>query len=502
MNGKKLFRSKNFFVFNLLLVGLVAGFVVSMITFGCSTRLSSGETAYAQEKQADPIQVPPSMEEMQNSFRAVARKSLPVVVEVKVVEVVKQAVPQSRGWPWDFLFPDQQNNNQGQQQPQEREYRNQGLGSGVIVRNNGNTHYVLTNNHVAGKADEIKVVLNDGREYPAKLVGADERMDLAMVSFDAKEDIPVAEIGDSDKLQVGDWVIAVGSPFGFVSSVTAGIVSAKGRSGPQNNISDFIQTDAAINQGNSGGALMNIYGQVVGINTWIAAPSGGSVGLGFAIPINNAKKAIDDFINKGEIEYGWLGVTVSELYPGMEESMGIDNQKGAFIQNVYIDSPAAKGGIEPGDFVTAIDNRAVRSRDDLVRMVGELPAGSSVDFDIIRDGKEITLKVKIGKRENSEAIAGNMSKLWPGLTVIGLDEDVRNELKIDAKENGVVVVGVEKGTKPYVAGIRNYDLIYRINDKQINNVGDFYDAMNDKNVKEYKIYYKREGSEFFAGIVR
>lgn len=135
-------------------------------------------------------------------------------------------------------------------------------------------------------------------------------------------------------------------------------------------------------------------------------------------------------------------------------------------------------------------------------MVGELTAGSSVDFDIIRDGKKITLKVKIGKRENSEAIAGNMSKLWPGLTVIGLDEDVRNELKINAKENGVVVVGVEKGTKPYVAGIRNYDLIYRINDTQINNVGDFYDAMNDKNVKEYKIYYKREGSEFFAGIVR
>lgn len=501
MNGKKLFYSGNFLVFNLLLVGVIAGFVVAMVTFGCSTGISSGEKALAQETGDRTLAVAPSMEEMQNSFRAVAQKALPVVVEIKVVEVVTQQVPQSRGWPWDFLFPEQQEG-PGGTAPEEREYRNQGLGSGVIVRSDGNTHYVLTNDHVAGKADEIMVVLNDGREFPAELVGGDERMDLAMVSFEAKEKIPVADLGDSDELQVGDWVLAVGSPFGFVSSVTAGIVSAKGRSGPQNNISDFIQTDAAINQGNSGGALVNIYGEVVGINTWIAAPTGGNVGLGFSIPINNAKRAIDDFISKGQIEYGWLGVTVTNVFPGMEESLKIENRKGAFIHNVYIGSPAEKGGIRPGDFVTAIDGRDVRSSDDLVRMVGELTAGSKVTFAVIRNGAERTVTVEIGKRENSEAIAGRMNMLWPGITVVPLDDEVRSRLSLDKNEKGIVAAGVDRGTKAYTAGLRPYDLIYRINDADIETVADFYRAINEESSGEYKIYYKREGSEFFAGIVR
>jgi Do/DeqQ family serine protease len=502
MSEKKIFYSKKFFVFNLLLVGVIAGFVVAMITFGCSTGISSGETAFAQEKSDSAIQVPPSMEEMQNSFRSVARKALPVVVEIKVVEVVTQQVPQGRGWPWDFLFPEQQNGPNGTDAPEEREYRNQGLGSGVIVRSDGDTHYVLTNEHVAGKADEIMVVLNDGREFPAKLVGGDERMDLAMVSFEAEGEIPIADLGDSDELQIGDWVIAVGSPFGFVSSVTAGIVSAKGRSGPQNNISDFIQTDAAINQGNSGGALVNIYGEVVGINTWIAAPTGGNVGLGFSIPINNAKRAIDDFINKGEIQYGWLGVTVTDIFPGMADSLKIQNRSGAFIHNVYIGSPAEKGGIRPGDFVFSIDKRPVRNRDDLVRMVGELPAGARVDFSLVRNGNELTVTVEIGKRENSEAIAGRMNMLWPGLTVVPIDDEVRSRLELDRKIDGVVAAGVDRGTKAYIAGLRPYDVIFRINDTDIETVADFYKAINEPNVKEYKINYVREGSEFFAGIVR
>ena len=498
MKEKGLFHSGKFFVFNILLVGLIMGFILSMVTFGCSTKISGNQQAYAQE-DSSTITVPASIEELQNSFRSVAAKALPVVVELRVVEVVKQSLPQSRGWPWDFLFPDQEN---GNSRPEEREYRSQGLGSGVIVRNNRNDHYVLTNNHVAGKADEIMVVLNDGREYPAQLVGADERMDLAMVSFTTDDEIPIADLGDSEELQIGDWVLAVGSPFGFVSSVTAGIVSAKGRSGPENNISDFIQTDAAINQGNSGGALVNIRGEVVGINTWIAAPTGGSVGLGFAIPINNAKRAIDDFIDKGEIEYGWLGVTVTDLMPGMEEDLGLEKRKGAFIHNVYIDSPADKGGIEPGDYIISIDGKAVRSRDDLIRMVGELPAGSRVNFSLIRYGESITEEVRIGKREDSEAIAGRMSKLWPGITILPISDDLRQELDLSSREKGVVAAMVEKGTKAYMSGIRPYDLIYQINEQTIESLEDFYRAINESSSDEYKIYYKREGSEFFAGIVR
>jgi serine protease Do len=501
MNGSRLFRSRNFFVFNLLMVGLLAGFILAMITFGCSTRISGGETALAQERTGESLTVPPSMEEMQNSFRAVSRKSLPVVVELKVVELVTQAVPQNRGWPWDFLFPDQQRDN-GQEAPEERQFRNQGLGSGVIVRKNGDTYYVLTNEHVAGKADEIMVVLNGGQEYSATLVGGDPRMDLAMVSFESEEDYPVADLGDSDVLEVGDWVIAVGSPFGFVSSVTAGIVSAKGRSGPQNNISDFIQTDAAINRGNSGGALVNIYGEVVGINTWIAAPTGGSVGLGFAIPINNAKRAINDFIEKGEIEYGWLGVSVTDLIPGTAEPLGIENQRGAFISNVYIDSPAEKGGMKPGDFVTAIGDRTVRNREDLVRMVGELPAGSRNSFTLIRNGKTLDISVEIGKREDSEAIAGRMANLWPGFTVLPIDDEVRESLELKNNQQGVVTAVVDRGTKAFIHGLRPYDVIYKINEIDIKTIADFYRAINEENVSEYKIYYLREGSEGFAGVVR
>lgn len=498
MKKQGIFYSGKFFVFNILILGLIIGFVLSMITFGCSTRVSGSEQVYAQEG-GETLPVPASIEELQNSFRAVASKALPVVVELKVVEVVTQSVPQNRGWPWDFLFPDQED---GTARPEEREYRSQGLGSGVIVQNRKDLHYVLTNNHVVGKADEIVVVLNDGREYPAELVGADERMDLAMVSFSTGEDIPVAMLGDSDELQIGDWVLAVGSPFGFVSSVTAGIVSAKGRSGPEDNISDFIQTDAAINQGNSGGALVNIRGEVVGINTWIAAPTGGSVGLGFAIPINNAKGAIEDFIEKGKIEYGWLGVTVTDLLPGMAEALDLENQKGAFIHNIYLDSPADKGGIKPGDFIISIDNRPVRNRDDLVRMVGELTAGSIVEFSIVRYGETTSEVVRIGKREESQAIAGRMNMLWPGITIVPLNDELGKELELSGDEEGVLAAMVEKGTKAYLAGIRPYDLIYRINDTPIRELSDFYRSINESENGEYKIYYKREGSEFFAGIVR
>ncbi len=203
-----------------------------------------------------------------------------------------------QGWTWDFLRPENQQGDNGEEQ----QFKRRGMGSGVIVRQKGDTYYILTNAHVAGKADEINAVLNNGDEYTSKLVGKDPRRDLALVKFSSDKEIPVAEIGDSSDLRVGDWVLAVGSPFGFVNSVTAGIVSAKGRSGPQNMMSQFIQTDAAINRGNSGGALVDIDGKVVGINTWIAAPSGGSVGLGFAVPINDAKNSIDDMITKGTVD--------------------------------------------------------------------------------------------------------------------------------------------------------------------------------------------------------
>jgi len=504
MDHKKLFYSKKFFLFNLVLVGVIVGFTLSFITFGCSTDVKAGEKAQAQEESDTSASAKDmaTAASLQNSFRSVAQKSLPVVVELKVVEIVQQQAPSSRGWPWDFLFPEENNNNNNND-GEEREFRNQGLGSGVIVRKNGNKYYILTNDHVVGEADEIKAILNDGKEFTASLVGKDPRKDLALVMFESKrDDIPIAELGDSDKTQVGDWVLAVGSPFGFVSSVTAGIVSAKGRSGPQGNISDFIQTDAAINRGNSGGALVNIDGEVVGINTWIAAPTGGSVGLGFAIPINNAKKAIDDFITKGKVEYGWLGVTVGDVNQELADTIGLDARDGAFIHNVYIDSPADKGGIRPGDFITQINGRNVSGRDEVVRVVGDLEAGEKATFQVNRFGKETTLEVEIGKRKESEEILSNQNKLWPGMIVVPLEEEARKELDLDKSQSGVLVANVDKGTKAYIGGIRNYDVITKINDNNVNSLEDFYQLISDKSINEFKISYLREGNKYFTGIER
>jgi len=502
MNHRKLFYSKKFFIFNIMLVGVIAGFVVAFLLFGSSGSIKAGDSVQAQEVERVPYSSDEDIataQSLQNSFRSVAKKALPVVVELKVVEVVTQQVPRADGWPWDFLFPEQEEDQDGQ----EREFRNQGLGSGVIVRRDGDTFFVLTNEHVVGEADEIEVVLYDNREYSASLVGKDPRKDLAMVKFETDDrDIAVAHLGDSEELQVGDWVLAVGSPYGFVSSITAGIVSAKGRSGPEGNISDFIQTDAAINRGNSGGALVDIYGNVVGINTWIAAPTGGNVGLGFAIPINNAKSAIDDFITKGKVEYGWLGVSVGDVTDELSQHLGLETDKGAFVHNIYLDSPADKGGMRAGDFITSINGRKVESRDEVVRIVGDLKAGERARFEVLRFGERMVLDVKIGERLNDDDILSNQNKLWPGMTVAPLQEEVKKQLDLDSSLKGVLVVNVERGTKAFVHGMRSYDIITSINDQEIESMEDFFRIISDTREDKFEIIYLREGEKGYAGIVR
>ena len=335
-----------------------------------------------------------------------------------------------------------------------------------------------TNTHVTGEAEEINAVLNDGREITATLVGKDPRRDLALVKFNSDKEIPVAELGDSSNLKVGDWVLAVGSPFGFVNSVTAGIVSAKVRSGPENMMSRFIQTDAAINQGNSGGALVNIDGKVVGINTWIAAPTEGSVGLGFAVPIDDAKKSIDEMITKGTVDYGWLGVTVTDMSEKVAEEMKLSIQKGAFIHNVYLDSPAQKGGLRPGDFVTEINGKKITSRDDLVRVVGNMKAGERAEFSIIRYSEQKTVTMEIGKRKDEQTIQAQQNKLWPGMVVVPLEKQAREQLGLDSSVTGALVANLQEKSKPYIGGIRPYDVVTEINDTTIESLMDFFKAVN------------------------
>ena len=314
MNLVKGLFSKKIFIFNLVLLGALFGFSMAFLSFSCSVPKDAQagakvKTAQAQESAQIPKSALEVAESLQTAFKSIADKVKPSIVELKTTTTRRQQIP--NGIPWEFFFGPQDGEGPGRR---EREHRTQGLGSGIIVKadSGSNTYYVITNYHVVKDADEISVEVQGERSYPAKMVGTDERKDLAMVSFTTSDKHIVAELGDSDNVRTGDWAIAVGSPLGFMSSVTMGIISAVGRtSGPGGNINDFLQTDASINQGNSGGALVNIRGEVIGINTWIASNNSGlSIGLGFAIPINNAKRTINEFINKGEISYGWLGVSL------------------------------------------------------------------------------------------------------------------------------------------------------------------------------------------------
>ena len=456
-------------------------------------------TTAAPAASADLPAATASLEAIQLSFRDIAKRVLPVVVEIDVTETVTQA---QSGSPFDFF-----NNRGGQGDPQQ--FQRSGLGSGIIVRQNGSTVYVLTNNHVVESATEVSVKLQDQRTFKAKVVGKDARRDLAVVSFESKEAMAVAELGNSSALEPGDLVLAVGNPFGFESSITMGIVSAVGRSGPegQQTYTDYIQTDAAINQGNSGGALVDIRGRVVGVNTWIAAPTGGSVGIGFAIPIDNAKKSIDDFISKGRVEYGWLGVQIGDLsetapYTGFAKDLKVEGQKGALIVATYKGSPADKAGLLPGDFVVKIDGQDVKSRDQLTQIVGGLAAGSTHEFELVRAGARVKLPVKIGVRDDKDEVAPPKN-LWPGMTVAKLTDELRAAAKVGAGVDGLLVGAVSDTETPAAkAGFQAGDVIVSVNGTSAKNVMDYYRALNDTAKRTLTFAVNRAGKEITIELPR
>ena len=413
----------------------------------------------------------------QSSFRAVARKVIPVVVEVNVEEIIRQ--------------PDPEGLKEGS--PDEREFRRPGLGSGVIVRRDGEKVYVLTNNHVIGDADEISVSLYNGRKFEAATVGRDERKDLALLVFTSEDAIPVAELGNSDELKVGDWVIAVGNPLGLESTMTAGIVSALNRrGGPGNNISDFIQTDAAINPGNSGGALVNIHGQLIGINTWIASTTGNYMGFGFAIPINNAKKAINDFIETGIVIYGWLGVMARDQQPG--------DPKGALVMNLYRDSPAGRTGFLPGDIITRVNNGRVKSADDLIQIVGDLEIDSLAHFEAIRNGEKISLPVKISVREDEQKLIARTGDLWPGM-LVEVGESPAESGK-GSEDTVVWIVQVFRSTRVYRAGFKRGDIILEIDGRQVKSLPDYFQALNKSDAGLFKIKILRQKEELIITLIK
>jgi len=433
----------------------------------------------------------PSIQSLNEAFVAISEAVSPAVVTIIVDKVVKNkgASPfhgMDDDWFWKFFGP----------MP---EYRGKALGSGVIVDDKG---YILTNNHVVDDAEKIKVKLMDDREYKAEVIGADPRSDVAVIKIDAR-DLRAAVLGTSESLRVGEWVLAIGSPLSedLAHTVTAGIVSAKGR----NNIVDssygqFIQTDAAINPGNSGGALVNIKGEVVGINTAIATDGGsGNIGIGFAIPIDLAKKVMKDLIEKGRVVRAWLGVTIGPIDDSFAKAMGIDTRNGALVSTIVKDNPADKAGLAVGDLIIRFDGQKVKDPSHLSSMVSNSEVGKVTSVVVLRDKKEKEFKIKLEEMpddiENRPIRGSTESTSKLGIMVQDITADAARQYDINPDEKGVLVTNVDRNSEAANA-LRPGDVIKRIGYQDVKNVAEYRAAL-DKTDSEYVMFLVKRGNNTF-----
>jgi serine protease Do len=419
-----------------------------------------------------------------DSFADLAEKVAPSVVNIRIVKTIK-----SQGTGNFFRFhrrspQDDQNDglgdpyeffrrffgpNQPGQDPRPREFKQRSLGSGVIVGRDG---FVITNNHVVANADQIVVKMKNGKEYEAEVKGRDPKTDLALIKVKADEDLPYLPLGDSSKLRVGDWVIAVGNPFGLENTVTAGIVSAKGRAIGAGVYDDFIQTDASINPGNSGGPLINLKGEVVGINTAIV-PQG--QGIGFAIPVNLAKKIMAQLRESGKVVRGYFGVIPQELDEKLAEQFNMKEPEGALVSFVEKDSPADKAGIKRGDVIIEVDGKAIPAPGTLYKVVADLIVGEEVTVKVIRGGdtKELTIKVAARPDEEAKKPEEPKKEVRLGMTLQNLTPDLARQLGLK-EAKGVVVTGVERGSPAAEAGLMRGDVILEAAHQPVNTIDDFY----------------------------
>ena len=474
----KVFRA-NLLFFTLPLIGVI--FIIANCVTGPSAHAKSTEFFNAPA-----------------SFNQLAEMVSPAVVNIRTVKTIKGGGPVLRQFqrdPWGRKGPFKDFFERFFGEDMQKEFKQPSLGSGFIIDKEG---FVVTNNHVIEDADQIKVKLKDEREYDATIVGRDPNTDIALLKIDSGEDLPTAKLGDSDELKVGQWVVAIGSPFGLEHTVTAGIVSAKGRvigSGPYD---DFIQTDASINPGNSGGPLLNLNGEVVGINTAIVA---GGHGIGFAIPINLAKGIIVALKTEGEVTRGWLGVAIQDLNGDMAEYYEVENKKGVFVMDVFEGDPADKAGIKPKDIILEVNGQKIKTSRRLTSMIAGIPVGETAKIKILRDGKEKTVKVKIVKRDETKLASRGRPKEQAqefGIRVSNLTPEIAQRLNI-AETSGVIVTEIQSGGKGEEADIRVGDIIKEINRRPIETVSDYQEILSQVDSGEsVNLFIRRKNAGFLV----
>nr|WP_113745063.1 Do family serine endopeptidase [Anaerobiospirillum thomasii] len=409
------------------------------------------------------------------------QKVLPSVVNI-VIKGKKEIAGPSFNIPEEFrfMFPELMT-------PQQREFR--ALGSGVII--DSKKGYIVTNFHVVDGADEIRVALSDGREYDAKKIGEDPHTDLALLELKEFDNLTALEFADSDTLQVGDFTVAVGNPFGLGQTVTSGIVSALGRSGLNiENIENFIQTDAAINSGNSGGALVDLDGKLIGINTAILGPNGGNIGIGFAIPSNMVKTIVDQIKNYGEVRRGQLGITGTELTSDLAKNFGFNQNSGAFVNEVVKDGAADRAGIKPGDIITSVNGKRISSFGELRAKVATQPAGTSLTLGIFRDGKDIKIDVKLTQAQEMEAEAvKEISKALEGAEFVNTDDN-----------SGVEITKIDKRSQAAALGLRQGDIITGVNRNTVKNIADLKKYLGSAKGKVSAIRVQRGSTTVFITV--
>lgn len=470
---------------------LLIGFLLGGITY-----YLIGKTVTTSYMPFTP-RVPKQIEETSRAFSEIVKAVSPTVVNISSTKVVKRQ-PSPFDEFFDFLYPFPDGKG--------RKWKEQSLGSGVVVSPDG---YIVTNNHVIEQADEIKVILMDKKSFKARIVGADPKTDIAIIKIDAKG-LPVIPWGDSDRLQVGEFVLAIGNPFGLSHTVTMGIISAVGRADVGiTDYENFIQTDAAINPGNSGGPLVNIKGELIGINTAIFSKTGGYQGIGFTVPSNMVRVVMEQLIKQGRVTRGWLGMTIQELTPDIAQKFGLRQSEGALVSDVARGSSAHRAGIMRGDIILEFNGKKVRDVASLRNMVAQSRIGSQVEIKILRNDKEITVKATImelpadlGDVVPSSSQGMNMDDTaLSGIAVMDLNAAIAKQLGIDRDEKGVVIIKVEYGSSAEDAGLRKGDVVQEIDRQRISSLNDFNKVVSKiRSEDSVLLFINRSGRKFYVAL--